>query len=140
MRPRPPVHPATLTRTGRWTGTAASWDALILKDHPPAWRETLAAETRDYNELSGRDEEGRLRAGAFDPALLTAILPRLAMPGLVLWSERSTYLPPELGDRITQAWPGSGECQVIPGSGHLLVADAPAETAEYVLDFLKGKK
>ena len=115
-------------------------ETLILKPHPPQWREKLAAETRDYNELVGRSSEATQRARQFDPTLLNSILPRLTLPGLVLWSEHSTYLPPAMGDTVARSWTRAGECTVIPGSGHLLIADAPAEVAECVLGFLKGMK
>lgn len=115
-------------------------ETLILKSHPPQWREKLAAETRDYNELVGRSAEAAQRARQFDATLMTSILPRLSLPGLVLWSEKSTYLPPAMGDTVTRSWTGAGQCTVIPGSGHLLIADAPAEAAEHVLGFLKDIK
>jgi pimeloyl-ACP methyl ester carboxylesterase len=115
-------------------------DVLLRLPHPAAWLERLAVETRDCNELPGRAAEARARARAFDASVLPATLPRLTSPGLVLWSAHSTYLPPETGDRIASLWPAGGPCRVVPGSGHLLVADAQAEMAAAITGFLAGRQ
>lgn len=111
-------------------------DALLPSPHPAAWREQLDAETLACNELPGRSAETQARAAALDTSVLPAALAQLTLPGLVLWSERSTYLPPETGDRIVGLWPAAGKCHVLPGSGHLLVADAQDEVASAIAAFL----
>ncbi len=65
-----------------------------------------------------------------------AALGRVAAPTLIVWGERDVLIPLAHGLRLHQAIPGS-QLVVIPGAGHNVMLERPAEYNRVVLDFLK---
>ncbi len=59
----------------------------------------------------------------------------LDLPVLVVWGEEDTWLPLDRGRRLAAAIPGA-RLRVLPGAGHLVQEDAPAELTAALLDFL----
>ncbi|WP_017568796.1 alpha/beta fold hydrolase [Nocardiopsis halotolerans] len=59
----------------------------------------------------------------------------LDLPVLVVWGREDTWLPPERGRRLADAIPGA-RLRTLPGAGHLVQEDAPAELTAALLDFL----
>jgi haloalkane dehalogenase len=57
-------------------------------------------------------------------------------PALVVWGAEDRALPPSLATMFSDLIPGAGPPVVIPGAGHFLQEDKPAEVAAALLDFL----
>lgn len=110
---------------------------LMRRDHDPAWLADLAEELAAHHRLPWRAREAALRAAAYDNSLLAQLLPRLSTPGITLWSSHSTYLPVTMAERIATLWPGCIGSGNIDDTGHLLLADAPADGARAVLSFME---
>lgn len=68
---------------------------------------------------------------------LTALLPRIAAPTLVLWGERDTLVPRGDVERIAAGIPGA-TIQVFPGTGHVPMAECPSDLAAAIAGFLSG--
>jgi pimeloyl-ACP methyl ester carboxylesterase len=64
-----------------------------------------------------------------------ALLPRIAVPTLVVRGEHSTILGREVAARMVKAIP-SATLEELPGAHHHLTLDAPAALARLVLDWL----
>lgn len=111
--------------------------ALLKREHAPERIERLAAEMKLFNELLGRDHETTLRARQYDPRMLSAFLPRVRLPTLVLWSTDSTYLPPSMAGTVAGLLPQCAGTEILPQTGHLLLADAPADAAAHILAFME---
>ncbi|MUL40622.1 alpha/beta hydrolase [Streptomonospora sp. PA3] len=62
-------------------------------------------------------------------------LHRLAMPVTVIWGQADTWLPPETGRRLARAIPGA-DLHTVPGAGHLIHHDAPAQITGLLTAFL----
>ena len=69
---------------------------------------------------------------------LTANLARIQADTLIVWGEKDTLLPLEMGERLHQALPQAGFV-VIEGAGHNPMWDRPAAFNRVVLDFLRQK-
>ncbi|GAA1210927.1 Pimeloyl-ACP methyl ester carboxylesterase [Prauserella alba] len=65
----------------------------------------------------------------------TASLPEVAVPTLVLCGTADALCPPEFHRRIAGAVPGA-ELHALPGAGHLLPIERPAEVADHLTDWL----
>ncbi len=61
----------------------------------------------------------------------------ITAPVLILWGREDSWIPLERGEALHAMIPGSRFC-VIPGSGHLVIEEKPAELIEEVHPFLKG--
>ncbi|MQA24890.1 MAG: alpha/beta fold hydrolase [Micromonosporaceae bacterium] len=106
----PGLHPATLDRLVEpWLGADGQ---------PAFYRQIAQADQRHTDEF-----EDRLGA--------------IEIPALICWGADDSWIPVakahELRDRI-----GSAELRVIPGAGHLVQEDAPAELTGALLEFLSG--
>jgi pimeloyl-ACP methyl ester carboxylesterase len=66
---------------------------------------------------------------------LRPMLARIQTPTLVVWGERDSVVPIELGERLTACLPNA-RFRVIPGAGHNPMWDRPAEFNRAALDFL----
>lgn len=83
----------------------------------------------------GRDQTLRdyLACDAFD---VTPRLPELLVPLLALTGERDVMTPPKyarfLADRVPQ-----GELRIVPGAGHLVMIERPAETNDAIAHFVQ---
>jgi pimeloyl-ACP methyl ester carboxylesterase len=67
---------------------------------------------------------------AFEP-----LLPRIAVPTLVVWGEQDAWLPVETSERVAARIPGAQRI-VVPGAGHFCMEDAPDEVAAALSAFL----
>ncbi|MBK6406641.1 MAG: alpha/beta hydrolase [Holophagales bacterium] len=66
---------------------------------------------------------------------VTALLPRISCPVLVLLAEGDRAMPRDGGEALAKGLP-HGELAVVPGSGHALVVEKPRETVDSLLAFL----
>lgn len=57
-----------------------------------------------------------------------ATLSRVRVPSTVLWGERDPFFPVDQGERLAAAIPGA-DLRVLPGAGHFLPSERPAEVA-----------
>jgi pimeloyl-ACP methyl ester carboxylesterase len=135
------AHAASAAATAPSDGSA-EWYAerlrgLFKRPLSPAAFTAIASAARDYGELPGRSAESAQRLRDFKPDLLQRILPQVAVPALVLWSQTSTYLPAAMAEAVAALLPDCRGCTVIPDTGHLLLADAPQDTAHPILAFLE---
>ncbi len=55
-------------------------------------------------------------------------------PVLILWGEEDRWIPPEKGQQLHRAIPGS-ELQTLPGCAHLAQEDAPEAVAAHLREF-----
>jgi pimeloyl-ACP methyl ester carboxylesterase len=110
---------------------------LLRRDMAEDERDALIDEIAILNELPGRAAERDARVRDHDPAALVSALPGVAVPLLVQWSSHSTYLPPAMADDIAELAGGPAEIHHYPETGHLLLADAPEDTALDLLHFLE---
>jgi pimeloyl-ACP methyl ester carboxylesterase len=60
---------------------------------------------------------------------------RIGIPVTVVWGEDDTWVPVERGRELAARIPGA-HLQVIPGAGHLVHEDRPAELTATLLEFL----
>lgn len=65
-------------------------------------------------------------------------LARIRVPTLILWGRDDRALDPDDACRFANRIPSS-RLVVVPGVGHLMMEEAPEETAEVALRFLKGE-
>jgi pimeloyl-ACP methyl ester carboxylesterase len=66
---------------------------------------------------------------------IEGMLPDLDLPMLVCWGAEDSWLPAEAGRRLAAHLPGS-RLHVIPGAGHLVQEDAPAQLTALLTEFL----
>ncbi|WP_026876743.1 alpha/beta fold hydrolase [Jiangella gansuensis] len=59
-------------------------------------------------------------------------LDRIAVPTLVLWGERDSWLTPDVADQLAAAVPGARK-KLVGDAGHFLPEDAPDEVAKAIL-------
>ncbi|KIH98454.1 alpha/beta hydrolase [Streptomonospora alba] len=62
-------------------------------------------------------------------------LHRLDMPATVIWGEEDTWLDSSTGHRLAEAI-GHARLHTVPGAGHLIQHDAPAQLTGLLTDFL----
>jgi pimeloyl-ACP methyl ester carboxylesterase len=62
-------------------------------------------------------------------------LHRITAPALVIWGENDNFVPRAHGELYAARMPNA-KLTVIPGAGHSVHVEKPAETAKSVLDFL----
>lgn len=134
-----PADPALAAVGGRLPRAFYDWKmgTLLRRPMPEAAWARLVDEAHAMNELPGRAAEAARRVAQYDAAELSAALPRVAVPVLVQWSSDSTYLPASMAERIAALVPGQASVRLYPDTGHLLIADAPEETARDVALFLE---
>jgi pimeloyl-ACP methyl ester carboxylesterase len=68
---------------------------------------------------------------------LRALLPRVACPTLVVCGEADLLTPPEHAREIAAAVPGA-TLHLLPGAGHLLTMERPAEVAALLAGWLRA--
>ncbi len=69
-----------------------------------------------------------------DPRL-EGLLPRVTARTLCLWGGSDRVTPPEYGEKYAKLIPGA-ELQIVPGCGHMLPLEKPAEFVAAVNAFL----
>lgn len=134
----PPADPALAPVDGALPRAFYAWKlgTLLCRPSTPEARARIIDEAHVLNEMPGRAAEAARRVAHYDPTELTAALPRVGVPVLVQWSSSSTYLPPAMADRIAALVPRPAGVHQYPDTGHLLIADAPRDTARDVARFL----
>lgn len=60
----------------------------------------------------------------------------IGIPTLVCWGHDDTWIPVAKGRELAARIPGA-RLEPIPGAGHLVQEDAPAELTAALLDFLR---
>lgn len=91
---------------------------VLVAHLPGAWFEGLAGL---LSALEGLD--------------VTALLPRISCPVLVLLAEGDRAMPRVGGEALARGLP-HGELAIVPESGHALVVEKPRETIDLLLAFL----
>lgn len=106
----PGLHPTTLDRlTQPW---------LTERGQPAFYRQIAQADQRYTDEVQGR-------------------YATLDLPVLVCWGQDDTWIPQARAHELAGLIPGA-RLRLIPGAGHLVQEDAPAELTAAVLAFLHG--
>ncbi|MET8679760.1 alpha/beta hydrolase [Streptomyces sp. NPDC004647] len=104
----PGLHPRTLERLVEpWLGDAGQ---------PAFYRQIAQADQRYTDEIEG-------------------IYGTIGLPVLICWGADDTWIPPARGRELAALVPGA-RLHLIPGAGHLVQEDAPAELTAALLDFL----
>jgi pimeloyl-ACP methyl ester carboxylesterase len=104
----PGLHPATLDRLVEpWLGADGQ---------PAFYRQIAQADQRYTDEI--QDGYGAIK-----------------IPVLVCWGGDDAWIPPAKGHELASRIPGA-RLRLIPGAGHLVQEDAPAELTEALLTFL----
>ncbi|MGP3999704.1 alpha/beta fold hydrolase [Streptomyces sp. 8N706] len=102
----PGLHPRTLDRlVDPWLGDSGQ---------PAFYRQIAQADQRHTQEMEGRYGE-------------------IALPVLVCWGADDTWIPQERGRELATVIPGA-RLHLVPGAGHLVQEDAPAELTATLLD------
>lgn len=104
----PGLHPAVAD------ALAAPW--LTPTGQPAFYRQIAQSDQRWTDEVEGRYGE-------------------ITVPTLICWGEADTWIPFEYGRALAARIPGAA-LTPIPGAGHLVQEDAPAELTGALLDFL----
>ncbi len=136
---QPPPDPAWADESSPRPRAFYDWKlgTLLRRPMAAAERDILIDLVSATNERPGRAEEARLRVTGHDPDALANALPRIKVPMLVQWSSDSTYLPPDMANRIAELVPGAACVRHYAETGHLLLIDAPDDTARDLLLFLE---
>jgi pimeloyl-ACP methyl ester carboxylesterase len=64
---------------------------------------------------------------------------RISVPLLALTGEADVMMPPKFALELADRVPG-GQARIIPGAGHFVMAELPAETNEAIAAFLRGSE
>ncbi|MDT0303727.1 alpha/beta fold hydrolase [Streptomonospora wellingtoniae] len=80
-----------------------------------------------YRQIAQADER--------HTAQIEGDLHRLPMPVTVLWGQNDTWLAPATGHRLARAI-GHARLHTVPGAGHLIQHDAPAQLTALITEFL----
>jgi pimeloyl-ACP methyl ester carboxylesterase len=101
----------------------------------PDGKGELEDEVRRYQMLRFSSRIGFKPPYFYDRPLRNR-LHRIRSATLVIWGEQDHMVPRVHGETYAKLIPDSGELIIIPGAGHSVHAEKPAETANLVLDFL----
>ncbi|CAM5620080.1 Alpha/beta hydrolase OS=Streptomyces rochei OX=1928 GN=G3I25_13060 PE=4 SV=1 [Streptomyces rochei] len=105
----PGLHPAVLERLVRpWLGE---------RGQAAFYRQIAQADQRHTDEIQDR-------------------YPAICVPTLVCWGEDDAWIPVAKGRELAAAVPGA-RWEPVPGAGHLVQEDAPAELTAALLSFLR---
>ena len=63
-------------------------------------------------------------------------LHRITSPALVIWGEKSGFVPRSHGETYAKLIPNSADLKVMAGAGHSAHAEKAEETAKLIADFL----
>lgn len=103
------LHPAVLDQL------AAPW--LGEQGQPAFYRQIAQADQRYTDEIQERYGE-------------------IDLPVLVCWGAEDTWLPPDRGRELAARIPGA-RLELLPGAGHLVQEDAPAQLTGLLTQFLR---
>ncbi|MEP9349455.1 alpha/beta fold hydrolase [Xanthobacter sp. KR7-225] len=128
--PRLAATRALLAGTAMAAFGAAYAADTVLPDSPEAARALVA------NAIAGMSAADYLDTlEAILTADVSALLPTLDVPALVLTGQEDRRAPEEVGRRLSACLP-QGAFEVMPGAGHLAVLDRPAAFNQRLVDFL----
>jgi pimeloyl-ACP methyl ester carboxylesterase len=113
---------------------ARQWIPTLLTDQAPP--ELLEELTEILSEFRPAGQRALLRAG-FAEHDLREVLPRIAVPTLLLYGAKDVRSPSSVADDMQAGIPGS-ELVVIPGVGHLIDMEAPGRFNAEVRGFLRS--
>jgi pimeloyl-ACP methyl ester carboxylesterase len=155
---RHPDVPRSLLLAGAYAGWAGSLPPDVVRARVDRWQaesEDLAAHVADYvpeffTASASPDDiaevlaimrdarsSGMLAAThAMAEADLREVLPRIAVPCLLLYGDHDRRSPLSIGHELSAAIPGS-QLVVLPGIGHLSNVDAPVQFNREVRHFLE---
>lgn len=133
--------PDSLTGGGMRTAIA-EYEAQRTRFNAPHDAQWLAESDSALDYLPAADSAYRVSAGAvlaqFDFAYLTPERARrLVQPALILWGEYDPVLPIAAGRALAASLPNA-RFQVIGRSWHRPQVERPAETARFIIDFLRA--
>jgi haloalkane dehalogenase len=118
--------------------TAEGMAALLAQLSPAIGPEAAAEYFKAFGDDDRRAAVLELyRSGDFarELAPYDGKLAALGVPALMLWGEHDDFAPVAGAHRLARELPGA-RVHVIPGAGHFVVDDAPAEFAAALADFL----
>jgi pimeloyl-ACP methyl ester carboxylesterase len=107
--------------------------------HRPMSEEALAPYVEPWLGAEGQNAFYRQIAQA-DQRYTDEVEPRygeISAPVLILWGAEDGWIPPETGQRLRDAIPGS-ELRLVPGAGHFLQEDAPEAVADHLVRFFRS--
>ncbi|MFG3258760.1 alpha/beta fold hydrolase [Streptomyces sp. NPDC048172] len=99
-----------------------------VRDNLTGWRRRartrrlMGAQLNRANQAHTRTAAGELSA--------------LTLPTLLLWGEEDAHYPPRWGERLRADIPGAVRLELVPGAGHLLMAERPDHVASALDAFL----
>jgi pimeloyl-ACP methyl ester carboxylesterase len=140
---RQPLVQGALRRRRTWSSRQACFEHYKGKSFFATWPD---ASLRAYVEAGTRERaDGQVELAyppeweahifATPPADVWRAVPHLRTPALVIRGERSETFRPESHARMAQSVPHA-RFVVIPGAGHLVPVERPAETGAVIQDFL----
>lgn len=127
-----------------WPGVGRAWERMIFS--APSLRMMVkqgvgdTATTIDPHLYVGDRDQARAIRIIFASALrdlasrygpITEMLGRVDVPTRVVWGDRDPFFPVEQAHRTAELIPGA-HMTVLPGAGHFLPEERPAELAEEV--------
>lgn len=139
MNHRPPLW---LAKLGNWMGGRSTTEKLL--------QEIIFRQELITPLVIERSFQNRQRGGLIEPlyALLDNIddweaqygsrINQIRQKTLVLWGEHDRVLPPDVGERLTQALP-QATWKIVPESGHLPQWEQPEIVNQAIRDFLSQK-
>lgn len=117
------------------SGSKAAADAMIDKLFAPGVNPVIRSEWLEImTSASPTGVMAAIQAMADRPDL-RATLPTIDVPTLILVGEHDVITPPDVHKEMHQAIPGS-KLEIVPGAGHMLPVEKPAEFAGLVERFL----
>jgi pimeloyl-ACP methyl ester carboxylesterase len=111
------------------TAVYRSLDDVTLAGYLAPWQGE-AGQTAYFRKVAQIQEE---KTAELEPRLGS-----IAVPTLILWGARDTWLVPTLAERLRLAIPGS-ELKLIPEAGHFVMEDAPSQVAHELIGFFTSQ-
>ncbi|MFI9407994.1 3-oxoadipate enol-lactonase [Nocardia sp. NPDC052316] len=134
----PPGGWADRAATVRAQGTGAVAEAAVQRWFTPGWRAARPERTRDFQDMiASTPAEGYAACcGAIETMDLTARLPRISAPTLVIAGADDPATPPPHAHRIVDAVP-LARLEIIGPAAHLANIEQPGIVNELILGQLK---
>jgi pimeloyl-ACP methyl ester carboxylesterase len=145
LRQRQPLVQGALRRRRTWSSRQTCYDHYRGKPFFANWPD---ASLRAYVEAGTRPRrdgqvelvyppEWEAHIFATTPADVWRYVPQLRTPALIVWGQHSDTFRPQSQRRMARLLP-QARFHVIPGAGHLLPMERPAETGAVIHEFLAG--
>lgn len=111
-----------------WFAAVADRSAFPFARYCASLRRNGVRSTRRIFFLSMRDLPGLYGE-------VEAAARRLGVPAVVLWGDEDTFFPVAVGERTAEAL--GADLRVLPGCGHFVPEERPAETAKAIADLIE---